>query len=138
VEIPIEIYQYILMSRATIDKERNADNHAFWREWLEAKDQRRELGRRCSKRIRQIIKEDIEAECSKNEELQQQIRLFERVNEWLVAHGIDITQESRWSLDKTLNDVIKVIPDGLIRDLEECSRKLLQIKNLGTALEIPA
>lgn len=78
IEPPIDLIRYILMCRAKICGSQfgrmldDEDNARFWRKWLEQKQDLQDIGYRVSRRLRQVIAEQIDAVEIENRKLKSQ------------------------------------------------------------------
>lgn len=132
VQIPEEVYRYILMCRVAIAPEHHAaqeDRTAHWRRWLNAKQDNQLLGYEVSKRIRQRARE-IENE---NGHLQRAIEGYEDLRKWLEGMNLSPTD---WGLQRKLQDTLTaqraVFGDTLITAMRDARNKI------DTALSVAA
>ena len=93
VEVPEELYRYLLMSRARIvppnhygTDERGAD---YWRHWLTQKAENIELGRLVGARMRWLFDERVTAVELENARLKARHKEYDGVRAALTALGLD-------------------------------------------------
>ena len=134
-QIPDELYHYILMCRTTTNKyERPVDvvpsnKEAFWRKWLERKKDKLDLGYQVGKKLRTLIKEKIEDVELKNRRLKEQIECFTSIQEMLKELGLD--PSSHWiesNFRRKITELQKVVPHELSFRLDSLSDSLQQFK----------
>lgn len=137
VEIPRDLYTYILMCRTVITGSRygydsfdqptsDDENVEFWKGWLDRKKDNLELGCQVSKKLQRVIGEEIENVGDENKRLKAQIDGFEEIREMLVE--LDIRPDSYWlrsNFKAKLTELQAVVP----KDLEWILSRLLE--NLG-------
>lgn len=129
VEIPEDVWRYVLMCRATIS-ERDIDlersSVAFWERWLREKRRKQDLGYEVRGKIREVV----DRTNAENERLRRENEVFADVREILDAAGIDTV--SSWY---TRNELQRKIDDqqaGYRRDLKSA---LLDASRAIAALE---
>lgn len=137
IECPELVFRYVLMCRATIERERNSyqetreDRMERWRRWLREKDDRRALGTLVAHRIRDMIAEVR----LKNEELRNENATLEATRRLLEEAGITNLYEMRGALhskraaltrifgvDGTLEQSLRRAHITLAKTLEEIER----------------
>ncbi len=152
VEIPECFYRYILMARCHIVRShfsrytRPADeNPQFWQQWLEDRTDLQDLGKRISKALRDTIATQITAVQDENDRLEQQMKQYEGVIQFLQSIGIEPGAYCEWkSLKHQVKDryegLIQVLPEGFLQDVivmgsrcESLAEHLRVIRNAATA-----
>lgn len=93
VQIPEELYRYILFSRAAIGGPRwNSDEMSsrdFWAEWLASRKKDLDIGRRVGKTLRKVIAESIDAVAEKNRLLKNRMDEYDDIRRLLKHLGIN-------------------------------------------------
>lgn len=95
VEIPDSIFKYILMSRtrivdSTYSNVNNRDDmQSFWRNWLEKKDVKQQLGYHVSRKIRKLYEENIEKVKIQQDRLDRRLEELEDASKILKELGFD-------------------------------------------------
>jgi DNA repair protein MmcB-like len=104
VEIPGDLFRYVLMCRTAITREvEPLDRAEFWRRWLEEEDEKKRLGHRVSRSIRRLVEERIEKVEGENRRLGHRIEKLEGVKRALEEAGIDPENVSTWNIDRRLD-----------------------------------
>lgn len=131
IEIPTELYIYIIMCRAKIDNEImiNKSSKAYWEQWLKNKQIDREFGYHLRGKIADRIDEEILNVRKENTRLAEQISRFERIERVLEQLGLDITKDSRFYIENKIRNlpssqaVLQSI-DGLMTDLARLKKEI--------------
>ena len=142
VEIPTEIYKYILMSRAKIERYRpGADGSAdYWRQWIEEREIDRQFGRRVSRAIGERVEAEIIKVQDENERLVKLLAEYASLKAFLEQQGIN--PSSRYAVSDArykLAQLQKAVPDSLVwatnhlvQNLKTFQSELQQIEDEGT------
>lgn len=111
VEIPEDVWRYILMCRATITRERySKDGVEYWREWLEEKRERQSIGYKVGERIR----EHIRAADKRARDAEERVHGYEKAAAALAEAGFDINRPiSEWDVSRRLRELRGDLPSGL-------------------------
>ncbi len=127
VEIPTDLFRYVLMCRAQISrKEINQDPHDFWGEWLRETEKKRDLGWRVRGRVREIVDETR----SENRRLKIENETYAELRKMLEDAGVNDRRE--WSIREKLRAHLAEQQTGINEDL----RRLLERtqKNIGECI----
>ena len=132
VEIPEELWRYVLMCRAKIGHElQPADPQAVWNAWLDQKREAHDLGYRVRGRIAEIV----EAANKRAERAESAVGRYESVREAMREVGLDPdARMSSWEVRSRVREAVDGIKPGLDRMLE---RTADQIELLRKALIVP-
>lgn len=128
VKIPEDFYRYILMSRARIDprgrpEPGRGDKAAFWREWLEREQDMKDVGWRVSRRLKTLIREQIDTVASKNEILRAENEKLAVVKALVEEMGIPLYQWGyKESVQKKIEDLQKLLPEDFRQNLERAEQ----------------
>ena len=116
VEIPESLYQYILMCRAKIEGEYEAEksDREYWERWLERRKEDHELGQSVSRKIQDIVKERILNVESENYRLEKENASLSEVKKMLKENDIPI---SKWNLATKVQERIDEIKQGMSKEL---------------------
>jgi len=128
VKVPEELYRYILMSRVRVVNAGQADGlkgKEYWRAWLADKDEKKELGYRVARAVREHVTR-VEQE---NKLLRDQNRQFEIIKKMCADLGINPARE--WDLRGRLADAISMAPPEL---LDQTKRLIQELAKFGAAL----
>lgn len=131
VVIPEEVYRYILMCRVSITRDRwqmdDEDRAAYWRKFIQAKDENRKLGFEVSRAIRN----HVTAVESENKELKRQMESYDDVRQLLTQLGIQTDYHtSRRTVEDKLREQEEIFPKATVwamRDLLRSLERALQI-----------
>lgn len=121
VVIPENVYRYILMCRAKIDRERGYSNHdrAYWEQWLIHKKEDRELGYNVSRTIRQMLQEQVEEVKRENHILKRQIQEYEEIKKFCERLGFKEEDfVSAHLVEGRIKEYNRTVPRSMIWDLE--------------------
>jgi len=137
VQIPEEIYRYILMARVVIREDWTCRNsREFWERWLEQKEKDVDFGHQIGKRIRREIREKISIVESENRELKKRMESYDKLVKFLATLGIG-PEETYFSslIEQRIKDLVEVIPSELkykLQRLQEClsefEKKLVELE----------
>jgi hypothetical protein len=123
IQIPDELFRYILMSRVRIDDEK-VSNIEHWKAWLADKEEKRDIGVRCSKKLQAVIRGRIANADDENARLQNEIKGVREVQANLLKFGIDATKINQWNRMDLVERAVGVVPPRLIQDMEDCLKSL--------------
>jgi len=116
IEIPLSVYIYILMSRTKIvsgyNTENKTDNASYWRQWLEEKKEKQELGYNVSRKIRQLYDENVTKAKRRQDRLDHRIEKLEDVKVILNKMGFD-ENKLGWNYEERIKERIADINAGL-------------------------
>ncbi len=118
VEIPPEIYKYILMSRAKIVQECMETREQYWRQWLADAKLTHDLGYRVSHKLRKLIDERIEKVEAENKRLIGEQERLADIKEFCIRYNVSL-----WHYRQ---DLEKFMENGIIKDV---LKKLEDTKN---------
>lgn len=132
VAIPESLFRYVLMCRVIVGRSEfhaerpKSEEVAFWQRFAAEKVEKRELGYRVSKAIREKV-EHVKRE---NERLQARMGDYDEIRSWLEHIGIDPnSRASRWSVEDRLKEQESLFPREFIwamRNLRESLDKALK------------
>lgn len=120
VQIPEEVFRYILMARVYVTNVDivNISSCEYWKNWLREKEENRELGHRVSEAIRSKVI-DVEQE---NRRLKGKIEEYEDVEKLLKQFGIEGDYYFEGVVRRKLEDLQKVVPGELENSLQDLKR----------------
>lgn len=136
IDLPIELFIYILMCRTKIvpstmyyqDKERSVD---YWRNWLKDKAEKKEIGHMCSRKLSEIYREKVTKVLDDNSQLKGQIADLQGVKEFCAALGYDnLNYYTAKRIEKAVSDAVKGVPDELRWTIDGAIDHLQKLKNL--------
>lgn len=133
VQIPEEVYRYILMCRVQVADEKPLETtEERWRNWLEKKSENRRLGYEVSKRIRERASE-LEAE---NSHLKFENEQYADLKNVLAAMQVNIHD---WRLQEKVKDRIRaqerVFNEELINAMRDARNKIDTALTVAQQLE---
>lgn len=136
VQIPDEVYRYVLMSRVEVTRNRwrgHTDNVTYWRSWLEDKRDAHSLGRACSRKIHKVMSEKVHNVECKQRELEKRLDAYEDVRKVLREMGItDNAWISAYSVQQKIQKLRAVVPEDLTYNLRRAGS---EIENALAALQ---
>ncbi len=143
VETPINLYKYILMSRATIVESyhRTFDKKRYMEDYADRKEKAKHAGEYLGRRLRERIEAEIDDVKRENEKLIDQNQTLEEIKVLLGRMGIGLND---WGLKRKFERQIKeleaIIPDDLERGirclaerLTDTVREIDELKNKAIA-----
>lgn len=129
VDIPESIFRYILMARTRIDSEgRIEGRHScmadYWRDWLNKKNDNREIGYLVSEKIRKIVNETNE----ENMMLKRKMATYDNIIQRLNELGFDSSQSiTEWQFKNKMSELINEIPLYFNRDIKTAINHLSNV-----------
>ena len=137
VETPEDLYRYILFSRATIGRERDEtrvfNNVEYWKNWLKQKNEKKDLGYRVSRGIRELVAEKVDKVECEMRILKNQHSRYESVIKLLERLGID---PEKYIMTHQLEDKLKLLHDkvpGWLKD--NLGRTIKELQNFSSMLD---
>ena len=127
VDIPADIYKYILISRAMIeDKEYPVFGYKkrYWEKWLEKKEIDRDFGHYVSKTIREEINKKIFNVEYENQKLKDCMQNYDTVIKLLKEWNID--PDRGWNLKFAVKDKLEELKRGLPKDFNKVVEETLK------------
>lgn len=94
-DVPESLWRYLLMCRTRVIRERSIDPVEQWQQWLAEKDERKHVGWNVSRKIRELVKQRIEAVEKENGRLRKENETLAGVRQMLEAMGITSVNEYR-------------------------------------------
>jgi len=139
VEVPELLYRYVLMCRARIAREHQAEvsKREFWEQWLKDRDLSRDIGWRVSKALQEELAKKVYQVEGENLALEKKIESLEGVRRILESLGLS----EGWCPEFHIREkILDQIPPNLRRAVGALSRDL---ENFATVLdeldaEVPA
>ena len=142
VEIPEEIYRYILMGRVSISRDDIVtDKTLFWRNWLKTKELNYQLGHRISKELRDVIDNKMKDLERTNNHIVDENKKLNDVKRYLESTGINYKELSQWNTAGHVADRLNEINSGFSKEftniLGRCKNNIEQIQQIlaGTLKE---
>ncbi len=139
IEIPGEIFRYILMNRVVITSAnyyRVASLKEYWGNWLSDKEIDYRFGQYVSKKIREKVEKEILSVRKENDRLRLQNEKLEDMKETIKRLGLEVSQIDnlyfKQKVLKRLEEVGTGIPDGLINYLDQVIYNLGKVRNIFT------
>lgn len=129
IQVPQELFQYVLMSRAQIVRDMHESNRIsardYWARWLERRQIDHDFGLSVGKAIRETIDEEIFKVRAENRQLQEKHRTYNSLRRVLEELGIDPDRPpSTWRLRRNVEDARAVVPQELPTQITQCLRSL--------------
>jgi hypothetical protein len=136
VDIPLELLIYIIMCRvkivpSTLYYGEEKDRSEYWKNWLSKKREDQGIGHAASKRLRELIREQIEKIDYENRRLKSEIDDLRDVQEFCAELGFKkINRYTARTIKNTVSDAIKGIPDELRWTIDLSIDNLAKLKKL--------
>lgn len=134
VEIPESIFRYILMWRVQVVNEqtKGLSMQKYWQNWLAEKADKKELGHNVSKKIREVVEENIDKVTVENHRLQKENERLAEMKNFLKELGYNeryfSTYQAKDKLKAKVKEIETGIPDGLLIYLNNVIENLTLIK----------
>jgi len=138
VAIPESIFRYILMCRTKIewgssykDEFNIVDSkREYWQNWLKQKDEDKKLGRCASRKIQQILRDEIEKVIKRNKTLEQQNAEYEDIKKLLSIMKIDINSYNPgFAVERKLEEIEIGLPRNLQDHIDKAMYSLVIIQD---------
>jgi len=133
-EIPIEIFQYILTWRTTVQRESNtgdkSDSVEYWKKWLTQCDEEYYLGQAVSKKLKQKYEKDVISVRNENKKIEERMSKYEDIKKFLEKIGLDPNSNwiSTWKIEDKLKKLKEIIPEGMEHNLNRLIDNLANFK----------
>jgi len=132
VQVPEELYRYVLMNRVNITRDQYVyDERQYWRSWLQRKEEDRQLGRAVSKSIQKTIAGRITKVEQRNHELEELLKAEAESIELLKQ--ADLWPPHKWTTRAHIRDQLEAMDPGLPKrfehELNSLTRTIERIKN---------
>jgi len=128
VEIPEDIWRYILMWRTVVSREKSyerATKKEYWEKWLEQREIDQYFGRSLGKVLRKTINTKIIEVQQTNKKLEDRLDRYDYLIEYLEEMGIDPKDSSlRWEVRNKLENLQNLVPKKVRWDIK-CVRDKL-------------
>lgn len=139
VQIPEEVFRYVLMCRAKIEAEyRPESQEQYWQSWAAQKREKQDLGHYVSRRLSELATEKIYRVETENIKLKAENAAYAELKKILEDAGID--SWSRWDTKLELQRAIQrklldVVPTDFAASLETLSTAIEKVQAEWSALE---
>ena len=122
-----DVWEYILISRVRAVDDRIEPEAEYWKSWLERRGELKEVGWRVSKRLRQLIEEEITRVKQQNDALRNENRNLEQVREICAEVGIDL--RGLWNVrGEVERSVARLNGSTLLTDVNRTMDGLLAVR----------
>lgn len=134
---PLDLFLYILMSRAVIrdENQHNPSQREYWQAWLKDRELDHELGYRVSKALKEEINALNRRQNGEIQDLHIKLSRLERAQKMLDELGLDpgdVRTRNASSFKQQLDEAAGGMPDGFQRQLDNTIQVL---QNLRGSLE---
>ena len=127
IEEPNMLFRYIIMCRSTPQRDYHFDVASYWRNWMQERADKADLGRAVGKRISQLIKQRIaEVECE-NKRLEQENRNLEEVKDLCAELGV---RPGTWRVKNLLIEAQKGVTMDDVKAIESALSALTRAKEI--------
>lgn len=126
VELPANLFQYLLFSRTRIDADRRdsakPDSREYWTRWLEQRTIDRELGLRVRATLSRTIRERIIGIDDTQRRLDERLSRLEGVEEAMREMGLSPWYDNATSVRLRAKQLSQVIPPAFVRAVQDILR----------------
>jgi len=125
ISLPPEILYYVLFWRAKVIDRQEVEvesEREYWERWLKNKKISQNFGWHVSRKIRQIIEEEIVKVKRRNAELLAENEKLSQVKETVESWGWDVDQLSKWGIENKLREKTKVL--SLVEEKQELAKRI--------------
>lgn len=124
IQLPEELYRYILMCRVAITKDRwnmdEEDRTVYWQKFIQRRVEDRSLGHEVSKAIRdKAIAIEIE-----NKRLVAQMKTYDDIRDLLQRMGLDTDYVSTWTVADKLKEQEELFPKQFFWQMQRLHTEL--------------
>lgn len=134
VQVPEELYRYLLMWRTKVERERAWEIGSLeeWKQWLEKKAESREIGHLASRKVQETLRVKILQVQDRQRQLEWEMEEFREFKKTLAEAGFDMTtlKQSRWHAQRKFKEFLEEIktkvPGGLVDNMEGAVLRLSQ------------
>lgn len=137
-QIPLSIYQYILMTRTKITREiQPGGKREFWAKWLEDQKVDREFGWAVRGKIRKAVSESIEKVEKENKDLAEKMKRYDGLRATLTALGVDADRywTSPLDVERAVEKIRAVIPPDLKAAINSLSHHIGEFEKQLSGIE---
>ena len=131
-DIPVDLYKYILISRAEIKEPSYFNEHTieYWNRWLKKKEYNYDFGHMVRGSIKRVIEEKIVKIERENSKLKAENKDYDVIKEMLIEAGINIKHP--WYLkneiEKKLEELKSDLPKGIETNIDNCIADLKEFR----------
>jgi len=124
VAISENLFRYILMCRTVVVRDTygarvGADRSAYWREWLQKKEEDRDLGQAVGGAMhKRLIKQASEAN-DRADRAERLMKKYDSLRATIVGLGLDPDHFNGWNMSNRIAEVTALVPPGLARKLHQ-------------------
>ena len=126
IEPPDALFRYILMARARVTRDQHPkeNNIGYWKKWMRQRDGKAALGRSVSRRLNEVLDEEVVKVGRENKRLQDRIGELEEVKEILKELGVDKGWFSSYAVRRRIEELQGTIPKDLERSVNNTVSQL--------------
>jgi hypothetical protein len=124
IELPAKIFIYLLMWRQDKVTKKNLD---YWKEWLETRDEEKEVGCRVSRKLQKLYSDNVVKVQRKQKWLEEEISRYKDLKEFLVKNNLHVNS---WNIETKVQGILEGnLPSDLLFKLKTL------YASLGTLIE---
>ncbi len=127
VTISEDLWRYLLICRTKVTKENSSQDRAdFWAEWLRRKGELKDVGWRVSRRLKDLVDEQITKVELENKKLEAQNKDYEDIKKTLLQLGIQPgTYEAKaYRVSQKVRELQRVVPPHLKHCLQNAEKDI--------------
>jgi len=136
VPIPDSLYRYVLFSRtrvSTHERDISEDNAAFWQQWVQGKQELRDLGRRVGKALRKRLTEAVDKRDREQHRLALELENLADAKKMLTDLGFAANHTpNEWQIERKLERIKASVPPQILEAIRSAEGAL---RTVGRALE---
>jgi len=134
VDIPEDLFRYVLMCRAQITREHTEEEHNldYWKNWLNRKQEGRDIGQRVSRELTEKYSKDVLRVETENVRLSREITKFQELSKFLKANGLSV---HHWNVADDAAEILRgdrKLPKNVVRAIEKLLIAVEQLEELTT------
>lgn len=117
IELPEELYQYILMCRTDVRAETvpHADVD-YWKAWLARKEENQCVGSSVSKRLQKMFDEQVSAANNKSRQVGKDVKRLQWVADLLEEMDIPVSSFDGWRFENDVKEKLEQVRTGFSND----------------------
>lgn len=129
IEPPAMLLCYVLMWRAKIVSEHTPISQAdYWKDWLEKKEENRDIGFRVSKALKEKYQREVEEVRRNQKNLESRIGQADMVLRAASSMGIEINRWSQeYGIKRKIQDAMKYMTEDRMRSFRRAKQELEEI-----------
>ena len=138
IQVPEDLFWYVLMCRVVVGQPNGQANRQFWESWLREKELSRALGHRVSRSLSRLVSERIEEVELENKRLSREVEKLDGVREMCERIGYSPwTWHREGELEQKIADQHASVPSDVKKAADKAMKTISELWNTIEAHEQP-